>query len=213
MKPEHNEVLLTSFALNEIQGADAEETFRRVEEDPSAQKDVVEIRAFAALIEQALALESDEPSMQKAPRRNLLKLLYPLAGAAAAAFVLIFGLPQLRQKGEGYSVSVEADAFAATFSPGVDREVIRKVVQSHLQEIKKCYDDVLTTQPTAKGKVLVRFTYGAKGVVSEASIKESTVPSSAFSACIVDSVKSWKFPNAPNDVLAVVEYPFVFDYE
>jgi hypothetical protein len=211
MKQAHDNALLTSFALNELEGLEAERCSLLVEQDITARERVEDVRKVSTLIERALRMEAEGlPPMAKRPQGRILNLIAPLTAAAAAAFVLVFGLPQLHQKKEGFSVTVETDAFAATFSPGVDKEAIRQIVQSHLQEVKKCYEDGLITQPSMAGKLLVHFSFGESGVVSEASVRKSTLGSPAVANCIADRVKSWKFPNAQKDVKAVVEYPFIF---
>src|SRR5262245_48252698 len=122
-------VQLTNFALGE-EGVEPR--------DASSQITVEDVRKIARLIEGAFKLEA-ESEMPKFTGRRWMVVL----AAAVAAFILIFGLPYIRVQHEGVSVGVDADAYAATFSPGADKEAIRKVVRDHLGELQKCYEDEL----------------------------------------------------------------------
>jgi hypothetical protein len=206
---------LTSFALNEFEGDDVREFTALLARDGSARAAVADVQKMSKLIQDALTMEAsggvNTAERTLVGRASAKKSWLLIPAAAAAAFLMMFGLPYIHHKDQGFTVDVEADAFAATFSPGVDREAVRKTVQDHLGELKKCYEDVLAGQPNLAGKILVRFSFAADGMVSEAAIAKSTMKSAAVEGCIVERVKSWKFSGAPKDVKAVVEYPFIFD--
>ncbi len=189
--------LVTSFALGEIEPSQSGHF------DSAAHMEVEEIRKAARLIERALA---EEPMpISGAPSRKKTWLIG--AASAAAAVLMVVALPH---KNSYESVSVVEDAFAESFSAGLDKEAIRQVVRSHLGEIKKCYEDQLPTDPSLSGKLLVRFTLSEAGVVSEALVKKSTLSSVLVPSCVVERVKTWGFPAGPNGVVGVVEYPFEF---
>jgi hypothetical protein len=194
---------LTSFALNELENSAEAEHFKS---DPAARLEIAEIRKLALLIEKALA-EEPMPASRTPSKRNMW-----LVGAAtaAAAALMIFALPHVVHKNGQESVSVVEDAFAESFSPGLNKDAIRQVVRSHLGEVRKCYEDQLKMNPSLSGKLLLRFALSDAGVVSEASVKKSTIPSEAVSSCILDRVKKWTFPAGVKGTVGVVEYPFEF---
>ncbi len=75
---------------------------------------------------------------------------------------------------------------------------VLNVVQSHTRAIQDCYKQELKYDPTAKGKVVVRFTINPEGIVTSAAIVSSTVNSPRMESCIISRVKGWRnFP--PSD--------------
>jgi hypothetical protein len=192
---------LTSLALNELETSEAE----RLKTDPSIHEEIAAIRKIAFLIEKALA---EEPMpVSRAPSRRNVWLVG--AATAAAAALMVFALPHVIHRNGQESVSVLEDAFAESFSPGLDKNAIRQVVHAHLDEVRKCYEDQLKSNPSLSGKLLIRFILSEAGTVSEAAVKKSTIPSPAVSSCIVERVKMWTFP-AAKGIVGVVEYPFEF---
>lgn len=72
---------------------------------------------------------------------------------------------------------------------------VLSVVQSHTRAIQDCYKQELKYDPTAKGKVVVRFTINPEGIVTSAAIVSSTVNSPRMESCIISRVKGWRnFP-------------------
>lgn len=204
MKQAHEN--LVHFALNELDAHEAEDLAKALKSDSLMASEVNEIRRVSHLMERALATEP-MPAARSAPSQGL-RLATILAATAAALALMIFALPRFHA-GER-SVSVEEEAFAESFSPGLDREAIRQVVRSHLAELRTCYEEARKVNPSLAGKILVHFSIGADGTVPEAFIKHSTLGSPGAESCIADHVKSWKFSGVPKDGKAVVDYPFIF---
>ena len=93
---------------------------------------------------------------------------------------------------------------------GMDKEKIRTVVQSHLKEIKICYEHALNLTPKLAGKLVILWTIGPDGKVLEAHVKNSTLNSADLETCTIDRFKTWLFPNPPAGETAEVSYPFIF---
>jgi TonB family protein len=93
---------------------------------------------------------------------------------------------------------------------GIDPELIRRVIHSHRDQVRYCYELELTSHPELNGKVKVRFVIVEGGVVSETSVAESTVRSHQLESCLMDRVRSWNFPLPKRAGMAVVSYPFLF---
>jgi hypothetical protein len=96
-------------------------------------------------------------------------------------------------------------------SAAIDKGLIRTVVRAHLGEVRSCYEQGLVVEPQLAGRVSVRFTIDARGMVSEATVASSSLPAAAepVAACIVAALKGWRFPVPPASADAVVIYPFV----
>jgi hypothetical protein len=92
---------------------------------------------------------------------------------------------------------------------GIDPELIRRVIHSHRDQVRFCYELELNSHPSLSGKVKVRFVIVEGGVVSETSVAESTVGSPRLETCLMDRVRSWNFPLPKRSGMAVVSYPFL----
>ena len=108
--------------------------------------------------------------------------------------------------------------------PRMPREEVRRAIRTILPEIKKCYEDVLITDITAKGKLVIKFEIQDDGKIrSSTTMIEKTKWQSAdgkgtestslktVGDCVNQTVAVTTFPAAPSGTVAVVEYPFVFD--
>jgi TonB family protein len=91
----------------------------------------------------------------------------------------------------------------------LDAKVIADVVRRNLRGIKYCYERELNNNPNLQGKVVVLFTIGSDGKVSNYQVESSTLNSSAVETCILRMIRRWRFP-APDGGSVTVAYPFVF---
>lgn len=90
----------------------------------------------------------------------------------------------------------------------LDKDVIRRVMRAHIGEVKQCYEAQLAKDKDLAGKVMVRFTIGTDGKVTESGIESTSLKSPAAEKCIADAVLGWEFPK-PQGGKVVVSYPFV----
>jgi TonB family protein len=93
----------------------------------------------------------------------------------------------------------------------MDKELIRKVIASHRDQVRYCYELALVQSPSLEGKLSVSFLVNAAGDVPAARVAHSTLSSQTLGECLVSRVRSWKFPSAKGDTGSYrVTYPFVF---
>ena len=73
--------------------------------------------------------------------------------------------------------------------------VVKRIRGKYLDGIKRCHQRVLKVDPSAQGKVTIRFTVGPTGRVTKANVKgfDPTVD-----ACIKTLAAKWRF-SAPKD--------------
>jgi TonB family protein len=90
----------------------------------------------------------------------------------------------------------------------LDKEIIRRIVRRHLNEVRFCYDEALTRHPTLAGRVVVQFTIANTGRVLASLIGSSTLGVASVDACIANAVKRWEFPAPEGGGLVMVSYPF-----
>jgi len=93
----------------------------------------------------------------------------------------------------------------------LNKDAIKALVQKHRAEIKQCYEAGLTDNPSLAGKVVVDFTIGSTGEVTEASVKESTLGREDIDACLVSVVDGWRFDPPKGGGFVRVTYPFIFN--
>ncbi|MCP3060089.1 TonB family protein [Myxococcus sp. K38C18041901] len=93
---------------------------------------------------------------------------------------------------------------------GLDKDVIAKVIRRHQNEIKYCYESELNKDPSLAGKVAVAFTIDPAGMVSDATVSESTLGNSRAEQCMISRIRRWKFPEPKGGGVVAVTYPWMF---
>lgn len=88
-----------------------------------------------------------------------------------------------------------------------DKELIRRVVRRHVNEVRYCYERALITNPALQGRVGIRFTIDSAGRVERSEASSSTVADPAVGTCIADAVRRFTFP-ALGGGITEVSYPF-----
>ncbi|MGE3974577.1 MAG: AgmX/PglI C-terminal domain-containing protein [Bdellovibrionales bacterium] len=97
----------------------------------------------------------------------------------------------------------------AVVEGGLDRDEIAAVIQRHLGEIRFCYEQGLQSRSELKGRVAVKFVIGSTGFVNTAGVNNTTLKAADVEGCIVNKLKTWKFPEPRGGVNVKVTYPFV----
>lgn len=120
----------------------------------------------------------------------------------------LFTLISLLLLSTGSATYAKAEGGGATAKGSLPKEVIRRVVQTHINEVKDCYEAQLTTNKDLAGKVMVRFVINPNGKVTESAIEESSLKNTKVETCIADAIRNWEFPQ-PAGGKVVVSYPFV----
>ncbi|MEZ4380288.1 MAG: AgmX/PglI C-terminal domain-containing protein [Nannocystaceae bacterium] len=93
----------------------------------------------------------------------------------------------------------------------LDKDIIRRIVRAHINEVRHCYNQGLSKDPNMKGRVAVQFTIGGAGNVPSAVVSESTIKDASVGNCIAKAVRRWKFPKPRGGGSVIVTYPFVLE--
>ncbi|MCX7674839.1 MAG: TonB family protein, partial [Bdellovibrionaceae bacterium] len=93
-------------------------------------------------------------------------------------------------------------------SAGLDRDQIAAVVAQNSSQVRFCYEQGLQENPGLAGRVTVDFVIGGNGLVKSARVSSSTLNDSSVENCIVQRLRSWKFPVPDGGVDVQVSYPF-----
>ncbi|PRP91770.1 FHA domain protein [Enhygromyxa salina] len=96
----------------------------------------------------------------------------------------------------------------AAVQGALDRDIIRRIVRAHINEVRSCYNSGLTKNPNLEGRVAVNFVITGTGKVGSSVVQESTIKDSSVSNCIAKAVKRWKFPKPRGGGNVIVTYPF-----
>lgn len=93
--------------------------------------------------------------------------------------------------------------------PAVDRDVVREIVRSHLDEVRGCYSEGLARNPKLAGRVTVNFVIGPDGHVDSVTLEE-VIGDEGVERCLLERVKTWKFPAPVGGGNVFITYPFNF---
>jgi TonB family protein len=91
----------------------------------------------------------------------------------------------------------------------LDKEIIRRVIRSHIKEVKFCYEQELLRKPDLYGRVTIQFTITPMGSVSSSAVQGSTMGNAKVEQCIARAVQRWEFPKPQGGGIVIVAYPFV----
>jgi len=101
----------------------------------------------------------------------------------------------------------------AAVKGSLDKDIIRRIVRAHINEVRHCYNMGLATDPSLDGRVAIQFTIGPTGAVVASVVQSDTLKDAKVSGCIAKAVKRWVFPKPIGGGNAVVTYPFVLTTE
>ncbi len=74
-------------------------------------------------------------------------------------------------------------------------ETLARITRATKDKLSNCYvEHVLVVDASAEGEVAVAVSIANDGTVTGVSVKQSPFASSDFNACLIDAIKSWKFP-------------------
>ncbi len=93
----------------------------------------------------------------------------------------------------------------------LSKEVIRRVIQRHINEVRFCYEQELNSRPDLSGRVQVKFIISPSGAVQAANVESSTLGSPKAEGCIATAVRRWTFPAPDGGGIVIVSYPFVLE--
>ena len=92
----------------------------------------------------------------------------------------------------------------------LDKEIIRRVVRRHGNEVRYCYEQELARHPALSGRIAVQFVIAANGEVTSSSLQSSTMNNPRVESCVVQAFRRWNFPYPSGGGVVLVSYPFNF---
>lgn len=91
------------------------------------------------------------------------------------------------------------------------REIVKKVVKEHHDEMRLCYEKQHFKDRDLKGTVTLQFAIAPTGKVQVSKISDSTMDNPAVESCLIGAVKKWTFPEPKGGDVVIVTYPFTFE--
>jgi hypothetical protein len=91
----------------------------------------------------------------------------------------------------------------------LDKEIIRRIIRRHLNEVKFCYEKELMHKADLYGRVMIQFTIAGTGAVIASIVQNSTMNNPSVEQCIAGAVRRWEFPKPQGGGIVIVSYPFV----
>jgi TonB family protein len=92
----------------------------------------------------------------------------------------------------------------------LSKEEIGRVIRRYLSQIKYCYEKELTRNPNLAGKVVVGFTIGGTGKVTESNVVETSLNDQTVEDCVLKIINRIQFPQPKGGGIVLVTYPFIF---
>lgn len=93
----------------------------------------------------------------------------------------------------------------------LDKEIIRRIIRRHINEVKYCYEQELVKRPELGGRILVQFVISPMGAVTSSVLQNSTLGNARVENCVVQAVRRWEFPKPLGGGIVIVSYPFVLN--
>jgi TonB family protein len=98
---------------------------------------------------------------------------------------------------------------AADVRGSLSKEVIRRVIRRHINEVRFCYEQELNQRPDLEGRVTVSFIISPTGAVQSSAVAQTTMNNARVEQCIATAVRRWTFPSPEGGGIVVVNYPFM----
>ena len=94
---------------------------------------------------------------------------------------------------------------------GLDRDIVRRIVRAHIEELDACYDTARREHPKLAGRLEIAFEIDARGKVSSSRVHATALEpnDAAVAKCFVKASKRWMYPKPQSHPSVRVIYPFV----
>ncbi len=90
----------------------------------------------------------------------------------------------------------------------LDGALVTKVFRRRSSAFRACYESRLKVNPGLSGKVVIRFTIGSAGRITNIKVSSNSTGDSAVGSCIINKVRRWRF-SPPENGSVTFTYPIV----
>lgn len=92
-----------------------------------------------------------------------------------------------------------------TVTGPLDRDIVRRVLRSHVNEVRHCYGLARLRRPTLAGRASFAFAIDPTGETRDVTATESTASDPTMGRCVIKAIGRWRFP-AVGDVKVAVSF-------
>jgi hypothetical protein len=93
---------------------------------------------------------------------------------------------------------------------GLDRNVIKQVINDDRHRIRACYEMELGRHPQLAGRLRVHWTVGPDGVVIKSDVVDDSLESELVTSCVGEIIRQMKFPPPKGGGKVEITFPWVF---
>lgn len=112
--------------------------------------------------------------------------------------------------GEGNGISaISVSSNDVVLDGGLSRYAINATIAKYINQVRRCYEDGLKTNPSMEGLVTVNFEIAGSGMLNFSKVIKSSLSNQAVEKCITTKMMSWKFPLPKGGTTVNVNYPFM----
>jgi hypothetical protein len=158
-----------------------------------------------AAVDRAVPLAFDPPP--RAVRRAILaqvELATPVGHGSGA----VEGVGEARFRGgEGVRARIGEMSLRGSLS----REVVRRVTQRHINEVRFCYEQGLQRSGSLRGRVAIAFVIAPTGAVQSAAVHSTTLGDPTVEQCISQAVRRWTFPAPEGGGIVSINLAFLLE--
>jgi len=97
----------------------------------------------------------------------------------------------------------------ASIHGSLSKEVIRRTIGRHINEVRHCYEQALNARPDLQGRVTTKFIIAPTGAVQTAATENSDLNNAKVEQCITQAIRRWTFPAPEGGGVVIVSYPFL----
>lgn len=97
-----------------------------------------------------------------------------------------------------------------TVTGGMDRETVRRYIQTKMDQIRWCYQQELQKYPDLAGEIRMQWTILPTGFASGVKVDDSTIRKAAVERCVTERIVKWRFPAPKGGNPVQVFYSFIF---
>ncbi|MEZ4385392.1 MAG: VIT domain-containing protein [Nannocystaceae bacterium] len=99
----------------------------------------------------------------------------------------------------------------ALVSGSLDRDIIRRIIRAHINEVRHCYNQGLQRDPKLAGRLAIKFKILGTGAVAKEVEIETSIGDEKVDQCVSKALRRWKFPKPEGGGEVVVTYPFLLE--
>ena len=92
----------------------------------------------------------------------------------------------------------------------LDKEIIRRIIRRHINEVHYCYQQSLQRKPSLGGRIVLSFLILPQGTTTAVTPANDTVGDPALASCLVQAGRRWLYPAPQGGGIVKVSFPFVF---